>query len=161
MSTHRGGSFTKDELEYLQALPAVKNVTDNRITYSEVFKRSCVQRYRNGESPAKIFRDAGLDSSLIGYKRIERCIARWKKDFKSLTNDDADAGVAADSATANALPVDPDFAAQQFQPPLRLKRGRRDVRDILIAQQIDRIEELTRQIQQLKSQLAEATPPES
>lgn len=28
---------------------------------------------------AAIFREAGLDPKLIGYKRIERCIARWKK----------------------------------------------------------------------------------
>ena len=36
-------------------------------------------RYNAGESPAAIFREAGLDPKLIGYKRIERCIARWKK----------------------------------------------------------------------------------
>lgn len=27
-----------------------------------------------------IFREAGLDPKIIGYKRVERCIARWKAE---------------------------------------------------------------------------------
>ena len=42
-----------------------------------------MRRYHEGESPTKIFNDAGLYSSLIGYKRIERCIARWRADERS------------------------------------------------------------------------------
>lgn len=38
----------------------------------------CVIRYLAGESPTKIFREAGLPPELIGYKRIERSVARWK-----------------------------------------------------------------------------------
>ena len=26
------------------------------------------------------FREAGLDPKIIGYKRVERCIARWKAE---------------------------------------------------------------------------------
>ena len=59
-------------------LPAVANVTRSRITYAEAFRRSCLRRYINGESPVKLFREAGLDPSLVGYKRIARCFARWK-----------------------------------------------------------------------------------
>lgn len=33
-----------------------------------------------GGSPAAIFREAGLDPKIIGYKRVERCIARWKAE---------------------------------------------------------------------------------
>lgn len=40
-----------------------------------------MERYAVGESPAGIFREAGLDPALIGYKRIERAIARWRKDL--------------------------------------------------------------------------------
>lgn len=70
--------FTNDEITYLRSLRAVARVSNGRIRYTEAFKRECMRRYGAGESPAKIFRDAGLDSSLIGYKRIERCIARWR-----------------------------------------------------------------------------------
>lgn len=65
------GLFTLKEAAYLRSLPAVKEVSATRITYSDRFKVECVRRYLKGESARKIFRDAGLDPSLIGAKRIE------------------------------------------------------------------------------------------
>lgn len=65
-------------LQMLRDLPAVANVSKDRITYSNAFKQVCVIRYLAGESPTKIFREAGLPPELIGYKRIERSVARWK-----------------------------------------------------------------------------------
>ena len=73
--------FSAREIGYLSKLPAVEHVTRGRIVYAEDFKNHCVRRYLSGDSPAQIFRMAGLDSSLIGYKRIERCIARWKDTY--------------------------------------------------------------------------------
>lgn len=67
-----------DELQMLRDLPAVANVSKDRITYSNAFKQVCVIRYLAGESPTKIFREAGLPPELIWYKRIERSVARWK-----------------------------------------------------------------------------------
>ena len=67
-----------DELQMLRDLPAVANVSKDHITYSNAFKQVCVIRYLAGESPTKIFREAGLPPELIGYKRIERSVARWK-----------------------------------------------------------------------------------
>lgn len=67
-----------DELQMLRDLPAVANVSKDRITYSNAFKQVCVIRYLAGKSPTKIFREAGLPPELIGYKRIERSVARWK-----------------------------------------------------------------------------------
>lgn len=67
-----------DELQMLRDLPAVANVSKDLITYSNAFKQVCVIRYLAGESPTKIFREAGLPPELIGYKRIERSVARWK-----------------------------------------------------------------------------------
>lgn len=67
-----------DELQMLRDLPAVANVSKDRITYSNAFKQVCVIRYLAGESPTKIFREAGLPPELIGNKRIERSVARWK-----------------------------------------------------------------------------------
>lgn len=82
MAQHKGslggGVFSIREVEYMESLPAVDRVRSGRIVYNDAFKRDCIRRYRNGESPAEIFRSAGLDSALIGYKRIERSIARWK-----------------------------------------------------------------------------------
>lgn len=69
--------FSPEEVEYLRTLPAVVRVTERRITYSDAFKNACVRRYLAGESPVKLFREAGLDPAIIGHKRIERCFARW------------------------------------------------------------------------------------
>lgn len=75
----RKGKFTAKERAYLLTLPAVESVTQGRIFYTEEFKADCMRRYHEGESPARIFAEAGLFSDLIGYKRIERCVARWRE----------------------------------------------------------------------------------
>ena len=74
-----GGAFSPEEIKYLKSLPAVAEATSKRITYTDDFKRYCVTRYNEGASPVRLFREAGLDSALIGYKRIERCLARWRE----------------------------------------------------------------------------------
>ena len=81
-ASSRGGMFSIREIEYLESLPAVERVDNGRIRYTDDFKRECVKRYRAGESPSEIFRRSGLDVALIGYKRIERCVARWKNSAR-------------------------------------------------------------------------------
>lgn len=73
------GKFTAKERAYLSSLPAVKSVSASHIRYSDRFRVEVMCRYNAGESPSAIFREAGLDPKLIGYKRVERCIARWKQ----------------------------------------------------------------------------------
>lgn len=77
--TMGGGSFSPEEIEYLRSLPAVAEATSTRIIYAEEFKQHCVRELRRGNSPVRIFREAGLDPALIGYKRIERSVARWRR----------------------------------------------------------------------------------
>lgn len=79
MST-RGGRFTQQEVAYLQSTAAVDRATTSRITYSAAFKRESLRRYLNGESPVKLFREAGLPPELVGYKRIGRAFSRWKEN---------------------------------------------------------------------------------
>nr|WP_304320678.1 HTH domain-containing protein [Bifidobacterium catenulatum] len=74
----RQKTFTLEEAAYLRSLPAVKEVSASRITYAHWFKVECVRRYLKGEPARRIFREAGLEPSLIGSKRIERCVSRWK-----------------------------------------------------------------------------------
>ncbi|OZG61811.1 hypothetical protein BLEM_1348 [Bifidobacterium lemurum] len=71
-------SFSSRTRKALQSLDAVASVSETRITYSEDFRDECMRRYAQGESPTAIFREAGLDPKVIGYKRIERCISRWR-----------------------------------------------------------------------------------
>lgn len=80
-SVGRDESFTRRERSYLSSLPAVERVTSDRIYYTDAFKKECMRRYRAGESASHIFEEAGLPSRLIGYKRIERSVARWSKSI--------------------------------------------------------------------------------
>lgn len=63
----------------LEALPSVRGVTEKRIEYSPEFRDEVIRRYAEGDSPVRIFRDHGLEPREIGYKRVERCVARWCK----------------------------------------------------------------------------------
>lgn len=64
------GKFTAKERAYLASLPAVKSVSPSHIRYTDRFKVEVMCRYNAGESPSAIFREAGLDPKLIGYKRV-------------------------------------------------------------------------------------------
>ena len=75
----KNGKFTPEEREHLMSLDAVDEVRAKSIVYSKQFKEECMRRYRAGERPGDIFASAGLPSSLIGYKRIERAIYHWKE----------------------------------------------------------------------------------
>jgi len=92
--TSGGGTFSPEEIKYLKSLPAVAEATAKRITYTDDFKRYCVVHYNEGASPVRMFREAGLDPALIGYKRIERCLARWRESQDEILNSgNAKAGV--------------------------------------------------------------------
>ena len=54
----------------------------DRITYSKEFQVRCMAQYLCGNGPTSIFASAGLDPKIMGGKRIERAIARWKADPK-------------------------------------------------------------------------------
>ena len=155
--------------------------TSRRITYTESFKHNCMRRYHAGESPVELFREAGLDPSLIGYKRIERCFARWRKIACRMGTDrlvsvdgnggvmpSASAGVvpSADSAeaarSAVSQPVQPTQTTEtQSNATLPAPRNAAeapilsggDVRDLLIAQQVRRIDELEREVAALRAEL--------
>lgn len=152
-------AFSKDEIDYLYSLPAVVRVTKSRITYAEAFKRECARRYMMGESPTRVFREAGLDPALIGYKRVERCVARWKMQYGSGISRDmersadkaqiapAQTGDVASVASLEEGAVDKAGGkcfvnSEAIMQLFRRKATRWDLRDVLISQQIRRIAEL-------------------
>ena len=55
----------------------------DRITYSREFQVRCMAQYLRGNGPTSIFASAGLNPKIVGSKRIERAIARWKAIRKS------------------------------------------------------------------------------
>ncbi|RSX53482.1 hypothetical protein D2E25_0805 [Bifidobacterium goeldii] len=79
MKNDKQTGFTERQRAYLESLPAVQSVGAKRIRYTEAFRDECLKRYCEGESPAELFREAGLDPKMLGYKRIERAFARWRQ----------------------------------------------------------------------------------
>ncbi|MBT1177722.1 hypothetical protein JS532_09160 [Bifidobacterium callimiconis] len=73
-----GKELDAETKAYLETLPAVESVMSGRIYYNDAFKNYVVKRCAAGDSPTRIFRAAGLGPSIIGRKRIERCVARWR-----------------------------------------------------------------------------------
>ncbi|WP_146143590.1 hypothetical protein [Bifidobacterium callitrichos] len=92
-------------------MPAVARASATRIRYADDFRRACLERYRHGESPTALFREAGLDPKLVGYKRIERCFARWKRQELELSGGidggDAMTGDHAASTTSRGMTPPP------------------------------------------------------
>ena len=129
MSETRG--FTAGQRAYLSSLAAVDWVdARSRIHYADWFRVECMRRYRAGERPTALFREAGLDPRLIGRKRIERAFARWRSAERT----------APAEATGGPGPVSWHVPSSPVADP----------RDRLIAGQALRIQELEEEIQTLK-----------
>lgn len=120
--------FSQTEVEYIRSLPAVEAVTENRITYSHDFQVSCMSRYLQGERPSVIFTSAGLSPMIVGHKRVERNIARWKHDDEIMN----------EAKQPGAMAVMPT-----------------DARNRLITMQMGQIQSLTCQVIALKQRVGE------
>lgn len=80
------GRLTTEEVQLLYENPYVREIKDNRIIFTDDFKKHFVQEYVEGQKgPTQIFREAGFDTKVLGTKRIERAAARWKESYDSGT----------------------------------------------------------------------------
>ncbi len=82
--------FSSEEIELLRQNPNVKNVTEKSIQFSEQFKLQAVELYHQGLKPMDIFRDAGFDVSVLGFRRISNAFWNWmvkKNRGKQVTSD--------------------------------------------------------------------------
>lgn len=77
------GKLTPEDLEILRENQWIKKIAsnDSRIVWKESFKEHFINEYIAGKPPIEIFEEAGFTSKLLGYKRIERAAARWRKMY--------------------------------------------------------------------------------
>ena len=73
------GKLSEEEQQILCENPNVIRVNENRIMYSDNFKRTFQKEFAVGKKPAEIFVAAGFDKKMLGGKRIERAAARWRE----------------------------------------------------------------------------------
>lgn len=72
-------TLTRNEIRRISKNTAVKHVSPTgRIQYEIWFREHIAKELEKGGSPVSLFRAQGLGPELIGYKRIERCCARWR-----------------------------------------------------------------------------------
>ena len=144
--------FSVEQMVYLRSLPVVVRVTRSRITYEAWFKRLCVRRYRQGVSPSVMFREAGLDPRIIGGKRVERCMARWRAEYQDIDLD-GDEPVADGVGDGGVRLPDKPVMSGDLAGACVDGSSVGDLRDVLIAQQIRYIAALEQQNEQLRSLL--------
>lgn len=76
--------FTGEQIETLLKNENVLRCSHKTITYSHAFKVKAVKDHREQYiTPKEIFRRAGLDIRILGAKRIQKCMERWTKTYKS------------------------------------------------------------------------------
>ncbi|MDO4345412.1 MAG: hypothetical protein Q4C50_11470 [Eubacteriales bacterium] len=73
------GELSKEEIRELKKNPNVISAEENRIVYSDAFKKHFMEEYKKGKRPRDIFQEAGFDPAVLGSKRIERASARWRE----------------------------------------------------------------------------------
>lgn len=74
--------FSESDIAILEKNIFVKNVSSKSITYTDDFKLHFIAEYQKGISAIAIFNASGLDSSILGERRIHTAAARWKKAFR-------------------------------------------------------------------------------
>lgn len=79
------GKLKDEEIRILRDNPFVLDVSEHHVVYSNEFKLLFMEKYKKGEKPTQIFREAGFDPKILGTKRIERAAARWRESYESGT----------------------------------------------------------------------------
>ena len=74
--------FTQDQVKELLKNKNVSKCSPKSITYKKEFKAGAVNKYYNeGYSPKMIFEEAGFSLGVIGKKKPDKCLHRWKTIF--------------------------------------------------------------------------------
>ncbi|SDO12558.1 hypothetical protein SAMN05421677_14021 [Halobacillus aidingensis] len=80
-------TFTESQRRELESNPNVIKVSDRSITYSPDFKVTAVKENIEGKGPYQIFLEYGFDMSIIGSKKPNQCIKRWRETFQKYGED--------------------------------------------------------------------------
>ena len=76
--------FTDAQVKKLSKNKWIKNITNKGITYTNEFKYKLVKECENYKKfPQDVFRECGIDSEIVGKKRIDCSAYRWRKQINS------------------------------------------------------------------------------
>lgn len=75
-------TFSKEEIETLRKNRYVKRVSEKAITYTDEFKHQAIEQSEKGLMSTAIFDRAGFELTIIGRKRAQNSLNRWKRSYK-------------------------------------------------------------------------------
>lgn len=73
--------FNEHQMKQLEANPNVVKVSEKSITYSPDFKVKAVKQNLEGKGPYQIFSENGFDMEVIGVKKPQKCLGRWRETY--------------------------------------------------------------------------------
>ena len=74
--------FTEQEIETLKQNKYVKRVSPKGITYTDEMKQYAISESAKGILSSEIFEKAGFDLSIIGRRRSNSSLSRWKVAYQ-------------------------------------------------------------------------------
>ena len=75
--------FNEHQRRLLEANPNVASVSDRAIQYTAEIKIHAVKENLTGKGPVQIFIEAGFDLEMIGQKKAQSSLDRWRKTYKT------------------------------------------------------------------------------
>ena len=75
--------FNDHQRRQIEENPNVASVSDRSIQYTADFKLKAVQENLAGKGPVQIFQEAGFDLEMIGIKKAQSSLGRWKATYKT------------------------------------------------------------------------------
>ena len=74
--------FKKQEIDKLSKNKYIKSISSKSITYTDEFRKYFIIEYlEHHKLPLEIFENVGLDTDIIGHRRIESAANRWKTKY--------------------------------------------------------------------------------
>lgn len=74
--------FNEHQRRQLEMNPNVASVSDHAIQYTAEFKLHAVEENLAGKGPVQIFIEAGFDLDMIGKKKAQSSLERWRATYK-------------------------------------------------------------------------------
>lgn len=75
--------FNQHQIRQIESNPNVTFVSDRTIQYSCDFKIRAVKENLAGKGPVQIFAENGFDLEVIGTRKVQSSLARWRKIYNT------------------------------------------------------------------------------
>src|SRR4051812_1351545 len=75
--------FNEHQRRILATNPNVASVSDRAIQYTPDFKLRAVKENLSGKGPATIFSENEFDLEIIGIKKAQSALSRWRTTYKT------------------------------------------------------------------------------